>query len=131
MKDSPIRFRKRLLNIARALRESKEPEKFTMMRFGHCCCTPACALGHYASRKDLQHIFKLSETGTLRYIVAEGNFHPSHDVSYDEDRVLKHFNITSYESRLLFDVINGCGGAQTTVNAAKFIEGFVARKYPS
>lgn len=64
---------RRLLNVARALRESPNPKAFTMLRFVHgddsfsntvgsaadWCGTPACALGHYGSRTDLQKIVKI------------------------------------------------------------------------
>ena len=36
------RHAKRLLNVARALRESKHPEQFTMTEYVNPCGTPAC-----------------------------------------------------------------------------------------
>ncbi len=129
---------KRLLNVAKALRESERPEFFTMGRFGFLpferivnsckavgtyapeCGTPACALGHYAARKDLQKTFtlsgnrcnaaKLAPDGSGRVGVAE-----------------KHFGISYREYLELFDS-GGCGRAQTPKTAALYIERFVARK---
>lgn len=44
--------KERLMLVVRALREDPDPENFTMWKFSKCR-TPACALGHYASRRDL------------------------------------------------------------------------------
>lgn len=63
----------RLLDVALALRESKNPEAFTMrfytwgwsstgyVLYPHPCRNPECALGHYAARSDLQPILKIDE----------------------------------------------------------------------
>jgi hypothetical protein len=54
----------RLLNVAKALRDAAEAKKFFCMRdiaiVRDDCGTPACALGHYAARRDLQATFELS-----------------------------------------------------------------------
>lgn len=45
--------KERLLNVAKALRESTTPPDLFTMRFVmRECGTPACALGHYAARGD-------------------------------------------------------------------------------
>jgi hypothetical protein len=126
---------KRLLNVAKALRESANPEAFTMEWFVHgdteqrdqgrvspfSCGTPACAIGHYAARRDLQR--------ELKIVVREG------DAEVVDSRRLpatcwsvhEHFGVTPDESRDLF-AYAGCGGAKTPKAAARYIERFVARK---
>lgn len=132
------RQKNRLLNVAKALRESANPEAFTMEAYGYddsgqieifgdnyktkyaSCGTPACALGHYASRTDLQHTFKLKMDGEIYGI--DGTH-----LWYDQ-AVLDHFGIDSNESELLF-AVDGCGNAKTNIQAAKFIEKFVKNKF--
>ena len=121
--------RGRLLNVARALRESPNPEKFSMDVYAHPCGTPACAFGHYAARPDLQSAFRL-EDGTP--VSAEGICR----MYYLED-VLDHFGITIEDARELFsgggdpfEVEDeyrkcGCGGAKTAIEAAEFVERWV------
>lgn len=121
--------KKRLLKVAQALRESPEPKKFTMQRYAHSCGTPACALGHYAARSDLQRTFKLkvSEGDTWgdydNVVVARPGFTIS--VLYDDVLVQDHFGITFEQACDLFSS-EGCGGARTPLQAAKFIERFAA-----
>lgn len=127
----------RLLNVARALRESPAPEKFTMGSYLHTCGTPACALGHYAARRDLQSIFKpfkgkwagfVSLVEPRYEIDPDGdNYFSAHDVDYDEKEVLEHFEIDDEQARELFSG-EGCGGARTAFEAAEYIENFVARE---
>lgn len=117
------RFRPdRLLNVAKALRESKTPRKFTMEFYGHDCGTPACAFGHYASRTDLQRAWKLNEDGNPVY--RRG---PDRDLLSGYDDATNHFGIDPGEADEVFGV-NGCGRAKTTKSAALYIERFVARK---
>lgn len=112
--------KKRLLLVAKALRESPNPADFIMRRFGYDCGTPACALGHYAFRKDLQKIFKLNRSG---YVARTVN---GKDINGIEDpAVLKHFGITPEQTQLLFNGSSGCGCAETADSAAVYIERFV------
>lgn len=111
--------KRRLLNVAKACRESKHAADFTMERFGHVCGTPACALGNYAARRDLQDDFSLSKFGSLR------ERRHRHDIGINDEPVLKHFGITNDQSDQLFGQ-NGCGNAMTAIQAAKYIERFVA-----
>lgn len=114
--------KKRLLNVAKALRESKNPDMFTMRRFSHPCGTPACALGHYAARGDLQEDFLFdqhsvlvrSDTGDTVWLDEEEGF------------VMNHFDITEDEVEWLFGE-EGCNSAATANEAAEFIEKFVVR----
>ena len=112
--------KKRLLNVAKALRDDKDPEKFTMASFSNCG-TPACALGHYAARRDLQNIFRLTRGGWLGLVGKRG------DLGIDAEEVEKHFGIDYEQSEQLFGM-RGCGGAKTPLAAAEYIEQFVARQ---
>ena len=110
----------RLLNVAKALEESPNPDKFTMETFGHDCGTPACALGHYASRQDLQDAFLLDRDGFLR----DGD---GFTICYDDPDLLEHFDIRDFEAAELFSAI-GCAAAETPREAANYIRAFVAKR---
>lgn len=118
----------RLLKVAKALRESPKPKAFYMGKYGYTssddygygCGTPACAMGHYAARRDLQRTFKLSDDGELTDNDGMVVWHS------DED-ACQHFDITHEQALRLFDGIYGCGYAKTAKQAAKYIERFVAR----
>lgn len=117
-------YKKRLLNVARALRESPAPKRFTMGQYGfdepNTCGTPACALGHYAFRTDLQKTFNLYSSWVRFKKSSELVDHYSPEVS-------KHFDLTADETEELFGG-EGCGNARTVEQAATYIEGFVKRK---
>lgn len=129
-------YKKRLLNVAKALRESKRPSGFTMGHYcwtgsegpdetgvRHPCGTPACALGHYAARGDLQKTFKLDpEYGDVRLRGGEEDL-----VWYNDGPVRTHFGLSGGEAYELFGGY-GCGDAETAKQAARYIERFVARK---
>lgn len=142
---------KRLTNVAVALEDAAKNEElakaFSMLFYGwngksvingydidyrpilgepkHKCGTPACAIGNYAARKDLQKTFKLfgpraGEPGTL---ASNG----SKVLTIESDKVLNHFGITTSESTKLFSSY-GCGNAKTPLAAAKFIRKFIKEK---
>jgi len=114
--------KQRLLNVVRALKEAPNPKRFTMEQIGTFCRTPACALGHYAARHDLQHTFSLSFfTGALLIYGERGGVAC--------EGVLKHFGITTVEALDLFDQ-SGCDDAQTLEEAIEYIEQFARRKWP-
>jgi hypothetical protein len=113
--------KERLLNVAKALREAPEPEKFTMTHMVHDCGTPACAMGHYAARGDLQDVFVIDRgmRQKFAYVTLSNGGHnvwPS---------MMKHFDISRVECDELFEV-DGCDRAETAIAAAEFIERFVA-----
>lgn len=113
--------KKRLLNVARALREIKAPNMLTMDRVSHACGAPACALGHYVARSDLQKSFRLTANGAIalrRGPLLEWFRGP---------RICGHLGIGIEESGELFSG-DGCGNAKTAKQAIKYIERFVARK---
>lgn len=135
--------KKRLLNVAKALREAPEPKYFKMSTFANgssdwtgegeppenFCGTPACALGHYAARRDLQREFKIWTDKRYGYagILARS------DGSSEFEAAAEHFGLTydpydgDGEVYELF-APSGCGGAKTPKQAARYIERFVARK---
>lgn len=118
--------KERLLNVAKALRESPAPDKFDMdMELHEYCGTPACAWGHYAARKDLQDVWVVKRRPTSKYfeVLFADSGHPA---DYCGESVIDHFGITWGDHTDLFDP-GGCGGAETPIEAAEYIERFVAR----
>lgn len=122
MKGMTVIQAKRLLRVAQALREAKHPEDFTMARYVNECGTPACALGHYASRRDLQKLLELCKDKWRDFgimYVGEPN-----DAGIYDPKVLEHFGITENGSTELFGGV-GCGDAKTPTEAADYIDAFV------
>ena len=146
---------KRLLNVARALRDAHAAKKKLNMEkfvFGdenaveseyneekgdyvYCnveknfCGTPACALGHYAARTDLQRLLKVSilkDYHGVPYATVD-RFGGEPGCDWNNEEVEEHFGINSDEYNELFDW-DGCGDAKTPLQAAKYIERFVHRK---
>lgn len=116
--------RERLLNVAKALRESAAPECFGMGSYATACGTPACALGHYASRPDLQRALGLTAIrGEEGFLCMRGT---TLQVSYDGNTVTSHFDIDEDTAELLFGP-DGCAGAATAREAAQYIEVYAAR----
>lgn len=134
-------YKQRLLNVVKALRESRRPKSFCMWGFSysknarnpmnrtkHPCGTPMCALGHYAAREDLQDAFKIDPETGITYVVG---------VSRDDlmlaanifEVAQKHFGISVRETDRLFSSA-GCGGATSKTAAARFIRDFAEKKWP-
>lgn len=130
--------KQRLLNAAKAVRETPSPGKFSMSRFGletypvpqvdsPGCGTPGCVLGHYAARADLQDEFKLVGSDIfLRDAVVPENFweRGGNGLTYNADVICDHFQISSNQACQLFSTA-GCEYAQTPWEAANYIERFV------
>ena len=131
-----------LLNVATALRGSIKPHMFTMARYANFdwekftswfkegtspkdkeviarCGSPACALGHYASRDDLQSTFYLGYN-------TDGVISASSDrsVQLNGTIVRKEFGVSMMEAERLFGS-RGCGEAETALEAAEYIENFL------
>ena len=87
----------------------------------HNCGTPACAIGHYAVRDDLQEAFSLDTKGNL--LSTETGF----QIAHDQQVVMNHFGCSYDEISSLFDG-DGCGSAATALEAAVYIERFVQDK---
>ena len=118
-------YRQRLLNVARALREAPRPEQFYMGAFARPCGSPACALGHYAARTDMDQPFSLGADSCLWF---EGRWVSS--LALFNRLIPEHFGITSREADQLF-YGDGCGRAQTPEQAIAYIENFVEKKWPT
>lgn len=126
-------YAERLNNVCKALRESPKPREFTMNRYGHSrpvswvkalwtrdtCGTPACALGHYAYRTDLQDAF----------ILMKGTVYHKRDDGLGSLGDYSHFGVTPREAMELFGG-DGCNDAYTPQQAITYIEGFIKRKWP-
>lgn len=132
----------RLMNVARAARDVHELEAHFDMHTVHRCGTPACVLGHYVARRDLQEFFQLPIAGSewIRPTRKEWDWHwlETNSIAtgvWGATRILygwmslvaHHFDITRVQADLLFSM-NGCGGAKTALEAAVFIENFIARE---
>lgn len=118
--------KERLLNVAKSLRESPQPNVFAMHTY-HRCGTPACAVGHYAARRDLQSFMQIapeSETGKLRFGVWGATRLATGMNAYDS-ALTTHFGINSLEVDELFGA-DGCADARTANDAAEYIELWVA-----
>lgn len=133
--------KQRLLDVARACREAPVPTAFSMERFANMCGTPACALGHYAVRRDLQNRFELKkhESYGSMWLHFDGELS-----GYDNNDVCDWFGIDIDQAVELF-AAEGCGGVLETVEdedgdeeealnpitdhikAAEYIENFVRR----
>jgi hypothetical protein len=121
---------KRFRNLIRVLRDAQKSEelraKFTMALYGYrasterACGTPACAMGHYAFRTDVQRTFRLARDGWA--VDLDG--HCFHDA---ESVFAQHFGIDPTEARRLFGS-EGCGDAKTPGQAADFIERWFMQK---
>lgn len=133
--------KERLLLAARVLREAAKQRElandyqrhFNMCRFVNDCGTPACVLGHYAVRKDVQELFALgcenishfaySVRGELLY--RESTVHDYRPTDYCSLEVRGHFDVNEAECEALFGPM-GCHNALTEEEAADFIEECVA-----
>ena len=139
--------KQRLLKVAQACRETKHPGHFDMDHWGQAlynawdmsdeeamntCGTPACALGNYAVRRDLQRNFRLDAYGHLRsrngkpIVLTDRNEWPTQHEKFEY--LGEYFGITEDEALELFDA-DGCGNAEDDhIKAAEYIEQFVVRK---
>ncbi len=145
----------RLVNVANALRDADlnhwffdmdswgyDPKRFNLGERGnpkftmpenevdfideHKCGTPACALGHYAVRPDLQGKFKLTKEGNLR-MRTESRPVLGEEVDLGSLQMHQYFGISYDEAQELF-AHDGCDDAQTPLAAARYIERFVRSK---
>lgn len=99
--------KQRLLDVARALRETPHPEKFDMGKYAHPCGTPACALGNYAARSDLQDHFRIHMDAEYSAMWISTSDNKRAD--YFRGDVLEWFGITDEQAEELFSTY-GCGG---------------------
>ena len=145
-----LRNKSRLLNVAKSLREAPVPKAFNMAMWVHDdvhklqdgtkfdCGTPACALGHYASRRDLQKTFEIQVSSTdlgfgetekrAKLVDTKTGSRVYFGDTVGGFTVEKHFGITTEQAEELFGE-SGCGNAKTPKDAAKYIENFVKRHF--
>ena len=130
---------KRLTNLARIMREAQVVEKllerlrrFDMSRWGYhirlykgeTCSTPACLLGHYANRRDVQRCFLLLKDGSVK-TQGKGMRAKGRTI----DNAAKHFGITYDQSMAMFGGGDDPGDnkAKTPAGAAQYVERFIKR----
>ena len=132
----------RLLNVAKALREAPRPEAFTMQYYINprderrpekedtLCGTPACALGHYAARTDLQDLLEIQVVRAVNQFfdrtVMTYRGIPYSRPCYDSGKVMEHFGLSFRGVSEIF-AEDGCEDAHTALGAAEYIERFVQR----
>lgn len=126
--------RKHLLDVVKALREASGDTHlkadFTMKRFINPCGTPGCALGHYAFREDLQSEFMLRADITCIGAVLYKDVAGPHRLYFSDRRFKQYFGLWNIEEADELFRDDGCGNAKTPLEAADYIESFVARKWP-
>lgn len=122
----------RMNNLVTALQEaSKQPllcALFDMGKWGHDvtkkiahpCGTPACSMGHYAAREDLQNRFRLNSRGTIC-------LRNNREVENITAEICNHFDIDNYQAEELFGSI-GCGDASSLRDATKYVKKFIKRE---
>ena len=93
-----------------------------MTKWGHACGTPACVLGHYAARRDLQDDLQLYR----------GHLYPAFGQTRGDlgDTIRGHFGIVSEELTILFGS-RGCGSAYNNrTRAIAYLKEFIEKKWP-
>lgn len=118
-----------LRNCIRALQESPKPEAFAMRCFIHAngshCGSPACVLGHYASRPDLQNLF-VFEPPSIRVHYRQGSKYVNGGpVEYRDHYFLEHFGLEDEDEADELFGGEGCANAQTPDEAIAYLEGFI------
>lgn len=97
------------------------------------CGTPACAFGHYAARADLQDAFRLLNPKIFGHFPQDFQGVATADgthIEYSELQVREHFDLNGDEVEEIFGGY-GCAAARTAIQAADYLEAFVARKWPA
>lgn len=131
---------KRLDNLVTATKEA-DADTFDMTRYvydgnqpGTACGTPACLLGNYAARTDLQRFIKVELTSYPRDATYRSEYADLKYVrngclaSYMAAPVQKHFGLSQSEAENLF-ADDGCNDAQTDkAKALRYVRKFVAAK---
>ncbi len=107
-----------ILDVADKEHRAKGERKYLQSQFFHPCGTPACALGHWAANSTS----RWKRRGSSGWPIYRSNtgLHPS------KGAVLE-FGITDSEAYHLFSS-DGCDGARTGKQAAKYIRAFVKMK---
>jgi hypothetical protein len=110
-----LRFKPDLDGRRRRVAAGCSVEGYDQRSFEHSCGTPACALGHYAYHTPSRWLWNkygiqpLNSRGILAQAIDE-------------------FYLDNYHEKNELFGSSGCGGAKTALEAAKYIEEFVARE---
>lgn len=122
-------FRQRLLNAAQSVldydhsEDEVVPGEIYMGSYIKPCGAPACVLGHYCAREDLQDDFRVVGRGI------RGRYSPGDGLGFDSIEVRMHFGLRFDESHTLFGEY-GCRNAKSAEQVSEYIRNFVAKKYP-
>lgn len=94
--------------------------------YAKACGTPACAMGHYAVRTDLQRSFAIDADGDLvvRKKGYSAYYNTGDNTMVENHQISHHFDITDDDREDLFGS-KGCDGAKTPGEASAFIKHFV------
>lgn len=96
---------------------------FSMRQFG-VGSMPCCVLGHLAVRDDLQQAFTLTDRGSVGELTScdTGN-----EMIVDSWELGEWFGLDRDDMCELFDS-DGCGEAQTALEAASYIRSFISAR---
>lgn len=124
-----------------------DPKRFTMKVYSRCG-SPACVLGNYAARSDLQSLLTLSlgrqDGGFSPLMLAQtltpgGQYEPT---AYWSREVFEHFGISALDAEELFAAPSdededsdpndyepgGCGDAKTPEEAVHFLTMWMVKR---
>lgn len=137
----------RLRGLQRALRESPIPKAFTMGTYvreqydggtgtdyssgmipEHWCGTPACVLGHYAARRDIQRAFTIEIDSIGDHVI----MFKGKPFDFLSPGACKYFGLDTNSDQLyaMFGA-TGCGYARTPAHAIAYINKVIAKKKAS
>jgi hypothetical protein len=129
-----------MLILVRANQEMEHPERFTMETYVHndwqCtrsdlpmewCGTPACLLGNFAARTDLQPLMCVVDDSLAWVEPIPDDALTNGWLRYCDERICKFFDITEDEAAALFSV-DGCDKATTRDAALAYVEDFMAER---
>lgn len=128
--------REHMMVLVQANREMEHPERFTMETYVHnewhiarehlpmeWCGTPACLLGNFGARSDLQPLLCI-KSGELEWCQSSEKEYNDMEfmyVRYSDPRLLEYFDITEDEAADLLGP-EGCDGAKTRDEALDYVE---------
>jgi hypothetical protein len=126
---------KRLADLAEILEKADAEHRmngtptYKQGAWAHPCGTPACAFGHYAGAHPEKFKIFRPRWGTSQYFITRRHSEGfgNNDEAYELAR--EEFCLDEDEANELFNGY-GCGGAQTSKDAAKYIRFFIARECP-
>lgn len=130
-----------MLTLLKANREMKHPERFTMGTYVHnretpyeingeesnppqeWCGTPACVLGNFGAREDLQRLLCIRDESLAFVERVERDL--LNIVSYCDERIASYFDLTTNECYEMFG-LDGCNEAKALDAALAYVEDFIA-----